>query len=158
MVRVADNLVKYECTVCEGQFIVSENIAAKKAPIQCPYCSNWKVEAIVLMDDKDQLNELGCLGIYHEEQKIEQKVIIVGIGGSGKARILDSYDSAGLELSEEQKDTLIAFGVSADIAKLVLADPQDLEMKYEELVKSFEVSLPVKEKKTPPWKKKFFYE
>ena len=67
MKRVPDNLVKYECTVCEGQFIVSENIAAKKTPIQCPYCSNWKVEAIVKMDDKDQLNELGCLGIYHDE-------------------------------------------------------------------------------------------
>ena len=67
MARIADNLIKYECAVCEEQFIVSEHVANKTKAVNCPYCLSSGVDEIALMNDKNQLNELGCLGIYHDE-------------------------------------------------------------------------------------------
>lgn len=68
MKRVPDNLVKYQCHDCLEQFIVSEYVAKKSNNVLCPHCISNDVEAIVMMNDKDSLNELGCLGIYHNEE------------------------------------------------------------------------------------------
>jgi DNA-directed RNA polymerase subunit RPC12/RpoP len=67
MARVPDNLTKYECHDCGKQFIVSDR-AATNTIIWCPYCTSEETESIVWMDDKERLNELGCLGIYHDEE------------------------------------------------------------------------------------------
>ncbi len=67
MARVADNLIKYLCPECGEQFIVSERAAADTI-LWCPYCNSDDVEAMVMLNDKDKLNELGCLGIYHDEK------------------------------------------------------------------------------------------
>lgn len=66
MARVPDNLVKYLCPECGEQFIVSER-AAVECLIGCPYCNGELSEAIAIEDNHNRLNELGCLGIYHEE-------------------------------------------------------------------------------------------
>lgn len=71
MARVPDNLIKYECSECREQFIVSEVVADKVGIINCPYCTSDEVEAIVLDDNKDRLNEIGCLGIYHDDEQQE---------------------------------------------------------------------------------------
>lgn len=67
MARVPDNLVKYLCPECGEQFIISERIAVECEFIGCPYCDSNTPIAIVLEDNKERLNELGCIGIYHEE-------------------------------------------------------------------------------------------
>jgi predicted nucleic acid-binding Zn ribbon protein len=66
MARVPDVLVKYLCPECGEQFIVSERLAAE-CLIGCPYCNGVLSEAIAIEDNSDRLNELGCLGIYHDE-------------------------------------------------------------------------------------------
>lgn len=66
MARVPDNLIKFECHDCGRKFIVGKQSAANKF-IWCPYCKSDCAEAIAWEDNKERLNELGCLGIYHDE-------------------------------------------------------------------------------------------
>lgn len=66
MAYVLDNLVKYHCFGCDKEFILSEyqvENATKK--LICPYCHSYDVEDTVLMDDKEGLEDLGCMAIGH---------------------------------------------------------------------------------------------
>lgn len=67
MKRVPDGLIKYVCHDCNEQFIVSERVEEKVKYIWCPYCTSEETEQIVWENNTDKLNELGCLGIYHDE-------------------------------------------------------------------------------------------
>jgi hypothetical protein len=67
MARVPDNLLKISCYTCCEEFIVSERAYDNK-DICCPFCKSTDLDPVVLMDDKDSLNELGCLGIHYNEE------------------------------------------------------------------------------------------
>lgn len=62
-----DELVKYLCWGCERRFIVSDYQVKQLGAeaIRCPYCQSDDIEAYVWMNDQDQLEELGCIGIGH---------------------------------------------------------------------------------------------
>lgn len=53
------NLIKYECGQCKRQFILSTKYDNNRA--RCPYCESQAIEGIVMMDDPEQLEELGCM-------------------------------------------------------------------------------------------------
>ena len=58
---VVPDLVKFFCTNCKREFILSEKYDNKKA--SCPYCQSKRIEGIVLLDNPDLLGELGCMAI-----------------------------------------------------------------------------------------------
>lgn len=70
---VLDNLVKCHCFNCNSEFILSEYKAEKSDKITCPYCQSEDIESYVFLNDKERLNELGCLGIGHHKDYIEEK-------------------------------------------------------------------------------------
>lgn len=64
---VLDNLVKYHCFECNGEFILSEyQVKSTIKNLICPYCHGQDIDAYVFLDeDDDLLYELGCMGIGH---------------------------------------------------------------------------------------------
>ena len=64
---IADELGKHNCLNCEEQFIVSEHVKNKVSTIYCPYCKSQNTEAIVWLES-DEVDNLGCFGIYHIEE------------------------------------------------------------------------------------------
>jgi len=58
---VIPDLVKYECSQCKSQFILSSKYDNSKA--YCLYCQSQALESVVMMDDPEQLGELGCMAI-----------------------------------------------------------------------------------------------
>lgn len=68
-----DNLGKFMCLNCNEEVILSLYKASISNPV-CPYCSG-ELDLMVYCDDNEQIEELGCLGIYHHE---DLKVYISG--------------------------------------------------------------------------------
>jgi len=68
MKYVSDNLVKYTCFHCDGEFILSEYIVEHTGEdvCCCPYCKSHSIEAVSECRE-DLLDEFGCFGIYHYE-------------------------------------------------------------------------------------------
>lgn len=70
---VLDALVKYHCFSCDKEFILSEyQVENATAKIICPYCHSEDIEAYVFIDDEDDLSELGCMGIGHHTDPVEE--------------------------------------------------------------------------------------
>lgn len=67
-----DGLVKVLCNECDGEFIIGERAGKQAIDIEndlnCPFCSSFDVEPVASMPEDDDTNlELGCMGIYYEE-------------------------------------------------------------------------------------------
>lgn len=55
------NMSKYWCLDCDKEFILSEGY--DNTLVECPYCRSKEIQAVVMMDDPDDLAELGCMAI-----------------------------------------------------------------------------------------------
>ncbi|MFZ7119487.1 MAG: hypothetical protein ACOWWH_00870 [Eubacteriaceae bacterium] len=77
---ICDDLVKYQCKVCNKQFIVShfqtldiENQEKRNCNLICPFCKSTSeciVGPVTSETDYDFLaNYWGCLGIYTKRNK-----------------------------------------------------------------------------------------
>lgn len=72
-------LVKYECLECDKSFILSKKYVddLKGIDVSCPYCDSYNVEDTVIMDDPEELEALGCMGIGHVEEERKGSPMIV---------------------------------------------------------------------------------
>jgi len=75
-------LVKYECLECDKSFILSKKYVddLKGIDVSCPYWDSYNVEDTVIMDDPEELEALGCMGIGHVEEWKLESISISGIG------------------------------------------------------------------------------
>jgi rRNA maturation endonuclease Nob1 len=58
---IIPDLIKYQCILCDKQFILSE--AYDNSTAKCPYCGSLHIESTAVMEDPDKLEELGCMAI-----------------------------------------------------------------------------------------------
>lgn len=79
---VLDTLVKYHCFDCDKEFILSEfQVRNSHRDIVCPYCHGKDIKDYVFMDNEDDLDALGCMGIGHHENPEEEKLSYERIWG-----------------------------------------------------------------------------
>lgn len=73
-----DNHDKYECLDCNKSFIIGKELlkrANKQKPI-CPYCGSTITELVSCTEDdmlEELANDLGCLGIYIDNEATTEK-------------------------------------------------------------------------------------
>lgn len=78
MSQEPQGLVKYECFMCSKQFIVGmvdeEQAQLQNRAIRCPFCG-FAADSLAFIEpdseNYDELNEMGCMGIYHEVKEGE---------------------------------------------------------------------------------------
>lgn len=74
------NHQKYNCLNCGKDFIIGKELLDERVPNSpiCPYCGQVHVECVAETDDEflqRLAGELGCLGIYLDEETQETEII-----------------------------------------------------------------------------------